>query len=48
MKSTYKKPIIKVVNIKVRPLLITSSVGVAGDYQGGDVLGRDFDFDDEE
>ena len=51
MKKTYMKPVSKVVRIKMTSMLAASPFGLHDDVKvtdTGDLLGRDFDFDDEE
>lgn len=50
MKKTYINPTMKVVMIRTRrQMLTTSNPTLGSSYQSGEtVLGRDFDFDDDE
>ena len=51
MKKTYMKPVSKVVRIKMTSLIAASPLGIHDDVtvtDKSDLLGRDFDFDDDE
>ena len=53
MKKTYITPVAEEIRIEKTLLTVTSSVGldkdtVLGDGDSGELLSRDFDFDDEE
>ena len=50
MKKIYISPAVKVVRIEKRLLTSASAMGIYNDNVNdtGDLLGRDFDFDDEE
>ena len=49
MKKTYKNPTMVVVKIQTMQMMAASQLRVGNEYGSGDaVLGREFDFDDEE
>ena len=48
MKKTYKNPTMVVVKIQTMQMMAASQLRVGNEYSGGTVLGRDFDFDDDE
>ena len=51
MKKTYMNPTLEVVVLKMNQSILTNSLGVDENKQiqnTGDLLGREYDFDDEE
>ena len=49
MKKTYINPTMEVVKLQMhQQMLAGSDPQLTGTYTGGEVLGRDFEFDDEE
>ncbi len=49
MKKTYINPTMEVVKLQMHQQMLTGSdPKLNGEYEGGTVLGRDFDFEDED